>query len=175
MKLKGNNTLLFEVGLVYTCTYNDSLKTNPQKCIRFYLPYQGTLNNVGPINISLASHEFKEVKYYPDETNKSYFYKRFIKTTVTCNTRDKLYNILNNMQGRLKQYGIQNYVSGTIYYSTGNKLGSVAISLSMADNNYSMWYKGQILVILARIKLAKYTIFVGNKEITLNELVHLLK
>ena len=38
-----------------------------------------------------------------------------------------------------------------------------------------MWDKGQLLVILSRTKLAKDTIFVVDKESTLNSLVHLLK
>ena len=45
----------------------------------------------------------------------------------------------------------------------------------MTDNNYSMWDKGQLLVILSGEKLSKDNIFVGNKEITLNVLIHLLK
>ena len=57
----------------------------------------------------------------------------------------------------------------------GGTLPSVATSLSMADNNYSMWDKVQILVILSRTKLAKDTVLVGDKESTLNSLVHLLK
>ena len=51
----------------------------------------------------------------------------------------------------------------------------VVTLLSMADNNYSVWDKGQFLVILSRTKLAKGAIFVINKEIALNALVHLLK
>ena len=38
-----------------------------------------------------------------------------------------------------------------------------------------MWDKGHLLVILSHTKLAKYTIFVGYKESTLNSLVSLLK
>ena len=45
----------------------------------------------------------------------------------------------------------------------------------MADNNYSMWDKGQLLARLSCKKLAKYTAFVGSKESTLNTLVNLLK
>ena len=37
-KLKLNNTLPLEVGLVYMCTYNGSIKGNKQKCIYFDLP-----------------------------------------------------------------------------------------------------------------------------------------
>ena len=88
-KCKENATLLFKVGLVYTWNYNDILKRNSQKCILFYLPYQETLNNFGPINILLALPGCKEVQYDSDSTNQSYFYKGLVKTTVTCNAREK--------------------------------------------------------------------------------------
>ena len=54
-------------------------------------------------------------------------------------------------------------------------LTSVVTSLSMDDNNYSMWNKVQLLVILPCTKLAKDNTFFGNKEITLNALVHLFQ
>ena len=57
----------------------------------------------------------------------------------------------------------------------GDTLPSVETSLSMSDNNYSIWDKGHISVILSHEKLAKATISVANKESTLNSLVCLLK
>ena len=45
----------------------------------------------------------------------------------------------------------------------------------MADINYSMLYKEQLIVILIHKKLFKDTIFVGYRGIILNILVHLLK
>ena len=42
------------------------------------------------------------------------------------------------MEGQLKQYGIKHYVSGTIHSSMGYTLLSVATTLSISDNNYSM-------------------------------------
>ena len=72
------------------------------------------------------------------------------------------------MQRQRKQYVSKNYVSGTIHSIMGDTFPSVATKLSMADNNYSMWDKGQLLVITSCKKLSKDTIFVGNKESTLN-------
>ena len=115
-KCKENNTLLFEVGLVYTCTYNYSLKSNSQKIILFNFPCQETLNNFGPINVLLAPTVCKEVQYDSDSTKQSYFYKGLVKTTVTCNARENIYNLPHNMQGKQKQYGIQQYVAGTLHY-----------------------------------------------------------
>ena len=84
------------------------------------------MNNFGPIKVLLAPPGCKELQYGPDATNQPYFDKRLVKTTVTCNTRDKVYNLLKNMQGQHKQYGIQHYVAGTIHSAMGDKSNSVA-------------------------------------------------
>ena len=61
--------------MVYTCTYKDSIKIDPQRCILFDLPDQETLDKFGPINILLAPPGCKEVQYDPDAKKKSYFDK----------------------------------------------------------------------------------------------------
>ena len=96
-KCRENNTLLLEVGLVYTCTYNDSLKIKSQKYIWFNLPDQETLNNFWTIKVLLATPGCKEVHYDSDATKQSYFYKGFVKTTVTCYTWEKIHNKLHDM------------------------------------------------------------------------------
>ena len=78
------------------------------------------------------------------------------------------------MKGHHKQYGIKHYVYSTIHSAIGDKLTSVETSLSVADDNYSMWDQGQLLVRLSHTKLAKDAIFLTSKESTLNALVHLL-
>ena len=174
-KCKENHTLLFEVGLVYSCTYNDGPKSNTQKAILFDLPSQDVLNVFGPIKMLLAPPGCKEVKYIDGATKQSYFEKGFIESSINCQPREKIVNLPNHMQAQRKQYGIQHNVSGTIHSAMGDTLPSLATSLSTTDSNYSMWDKGQLLVILSRTKLAKDTIFVGNKENTLDALVSLLK
>ena len=122
------------------------------------------MNNFGPIKVLLVPHGCKEIQYDSDATKQSYFYKGFVKTTVTCNTQDKINNLPQNIQGQRKQYGIQHYVAVTIHSAMGDTLPSVATSLSMDYDNHSMWDKGQILVILSRKKLSKDTIFAGKKK-----------
>ena len=79
------------------------------------------------------------------------------------------------MQVQRKKYGIQHYVAGEIHSAMVDTLPLVATSLSMNDNNASMWDKWQLLVILSHTKWSKAPIFVVNKEITLNALVRSLK
>ena len=157
------------------CTYNNSHKIKSKKCILFYLPYQETLSNFTPIKILLDTPCCKEVQYDSDAKKESCFDKWFVATTVSCNTWYKIFNLPHNIQGQRKQYGIQHYIAVAINSDMGDTLPSVATSLSMADNNYSIRDKGNILVILARTKLAKDTTFVGNKESNLNALSRLLK
>ena len=128
MKCKYNNTLLFKIILVHTCTYNNSVKSNTHKCILFDLTDQDNLNNFGPIKVLLAPPGRKYVQYDPDEKKQSYFDKIFVETTFTFNTKDKIYNFLHNMQRQQKQYGIKNDVSGKIYSDMVDTLPSVATS-----------------------------------------------
>ena len=57
----------------------------------------------------------------------------------------------------------------------GDMIAAVAKLTFLHDRNYTIWDKGQLLVIISRTRLAKYTIFVGDKEATLDALVALLQ
>ena len=57
----------------------------------------------------------------------------------------------------------------------GDTLPSIATTFSMTDRNFYLWDKGQLIVIISRTRLAIDTIFVGDKESTLNALVAILK
>jgi hypothetical protein len=56
----------------------------------------------------------------------------------------------------------------------GDTLMSMATEISEEDSNYTLWDKGQLVVILSRTKKARDTIFVGNKHDTLNALKSIL-
>ena len=56
----------------------------------------------------------------------------------------------------------------------GDTWRSLETTLSSADRYYSVWDKGQLLVIISRTKCSEDTIFVGNKESKLNALVSIL-
>ena len=51
---------------------------------------------------------------------------------------------------------------------------SMATKISEEASNYTLWDKGQLIVILNRTKRAGDTIFVGNKQDTLNVLKAIL-
>ena len=65
--------------------------------------------------------------------------------------------------------------AGTIHSAMGDTLAAVATSISLHDCNYTICDKGQLLVNISQTRLAKDTIFVGDKEETLDALVAFLQ
>ena len=173
-KTREPQLLLFEVGLIYTCTFNDKRKSNSQKAILYDLPNQQTLDSFGSIKVLLAPPGCKEVMYENGRAKESYLEMGYIETSIEC-TPYKICTLPNNLQGVRKQYGLQHYVAGTIHSAMGDTLPSIATTFSLIDRNFSVWDKGQLLVIISRTKLAKDTIFVGDKESTLDALSSILK
>ena len=62
----------------------------------------------------------------------------------------------------------------TIILDVSYTIASVAISISLNYQHYFICDKCQILVIISRTKLPQSRIFVGEKEITLDNLVALI-
>ena len=173
-KCREPTLLIFEVGLIYLCTFNDEKKSNSQKAILFELPDQVALETFAPIKVLLAPPGCKDVSYVEGATKESYLQRGFTEIGVDC-APNKIYKLPNLLQGARKQYGLRHYVAGTNHSIMGDTLPSIATTISNVDTNYSMWDKGQLLVIISRTKKAEDTIFVGDKNATLDALESLLK
>ena len=83
-------------------------------------------------------------------------------------------SLSHNLQGRRKQYGLKHYFSLTIHSAMGDTLQYMATQISTNDQNFNLWDKGQLVVILSRTKVAKNSIFVGPVNDTLDALTQLL-
>ena len=77
------------------------------------------------------------------------------------------------MQKR-KIYGLKHWVTGTIHTAMGDTLSKMAAEVSVNDPNFRWWEKSQLVVLLSRTKFAKDTIFVENKQDTIEGLKNLL-
>ena len=94
-------------------------------------------------------------------------------TIVLMNTEvlsDRTLGLKNNMQARRKQYGLQQRVTNTIHGSQGQTLQEMATEISQHNPDFNLWDKGQLIILLTWTKKAKQTIFVGNKQDTLDAL-----
>jgi hypothetical protein len=69
-----------------------------------------------------------------------------------------------------RQYGLQHYVSSTVHGIQGSTLQKLALQVFNKDTHYRLWEKGQLVVLLSRTKRGEHTIFVRDKEETLDML-----
>ena len=173
-KCREPKMLLFEIGLVYCCTYNSTDVSNLQKAILFDLPKQEDLNMFKPIKVLLAPPGCKDVTYIEGMSKESYFERGFIEISIECSPH-KIHILPNSLQGVRKQYGLQHYVAGTTHSIMGDTLSSIATTVSLSDCDFKLWDKGQLLVLISQTRQAEDTIFVGNKQDTLDALVHILR
>ena len=173
-KCREPDTLMFGRGLTYTITFNDHVKSNSQKAILYELPSQEALDNFASIKVLLAPPGCKEVLFYEDVSKEYYLNKGFKEVNVECSPQ-RVCNLSNYVQCMRKQYGMQHYVAGTVHSVMGDTLPSIATTISTDNRNFSMWDKGQLLVLISRTKEARNTIFVGEKDETLKALESILK
>ena len=140
----------------------------------FWPKNQANLNEFKKIKVLLTPPGCKEVIYEPGESNQFYFDKRFVDISIG-RAPERIKNLANNWQGQRKQYGLKHHIAGTINSAMGDTLAAVATYISLNDRNYTLWGKVQLLVIISRTRLAKDTIFVGDKEAILDVLVALFQ
>ena len=156
--------LLFEVGLIYTCTFNDSKKSNSQKAILFDLPSQECLDGFLPFKVLLALPGCKEVEWVEGASKQYYFDRRYTEVSIDCSPH-RVHNLSNNFQGVRRQYGLQHYIAGTNHSIMGDTLPLLATTITKKDKNFSLWDKGQLLVILSRTKKALGQGLIGDYPI----------
>ena len=68
------------------------------------------------------------------------------------------------------QYVLRHSVTGTIHVAMGDTYNCMEISVSDTEKLFSLWDRGQLVVILSRTKIIKNTIFVGPKDETIRGL-----
>ena len=111
----------------------------------------------------------REIAYDPLLSKQAYLERGFVEVEVGTAPEQTQY-LPGSMQAKRKQYGLKHHVTSTIHAAMGDTLSSMATEISCNNSNFKMWDKGQMIVILSQTRLAKDTIFVGNKNDTLNAL-----
>ena len=167
-KVKEPRSLLFFRGAVFVCTFNKKgFFSQAQMALLFDLPNQEDLDNWRPINVLLAPPGLKEIIFDEQKSKEEYVNDGFKEVKVGVCPQSYTQSIANYTQTKRKQYGLKHYVSATIHAAMGDTLVKMATSISTTDNNFSLWDKGQLVVILSRTKVGKNSIFVGQKDETL--------
>lgn len=170
-RLKEPRELLFFRGAVYQCTYNEDEKFNQsQHAFCFDLPSQEDVDMFRPVKVLLfpPTMKYENFQYRPDLPKQYYLEKGFTEISMTT-APERIQYLSNDIQGKRKQYGLKHYISGTIHSTMGDQYKSMATSTAI-----KLWEKGQLVVLCSRTRYMIDTIFVGNKEETINALCELL-
>ena len=174
-KVKEPRSLLFYRGAIYVCTFNDVSEkfSQSQMALLFDLPSQEQLNNWQKIKILVAPPGTREILYDETMTKQSFINNGFTECRIGT-SNEYTQSLKNNIQGKRKQYGLKPYVSSTLHGAMGDTLQFMATQISTQDSNFSLWDKGQLVVLLSRTKKAENSIFIGPKNETLKALTQLL-
>jgi predicted GIY-YIG superfamily endonuclease len=167
-KVKEPRSLMFFSGAIFSCTFNSPGKfSQAQMALLFDLPNQDDLDTWQSINILVAPPGLKDVVYDANKSKEEYKLEGYKEVQMTT-CKEYTQMMPHNMQASRKQYGLKHYVSSTIHSAMGDTLSHMATEISNADFNFSLWDKGQLVVLLSRTKFAANSIFVGNRNDTLN-------
>jgi predicted GIY-YIG superfamily endonuclease len=166
--LKEPRRILFFAGAIFECTYNDSQGkfSQSQMALLIELPTTNALQHWEKIKVLIAPPGMKEIDFNVTYSREVYLERGFREVKVGI-APERTNSVRNDMFARRKQYGLRHHVSMTIHAAMGDTLLNMATSISARDTNFTMWDKGQLIVILSRTKEAKKSIFVGPKEDTL--------
>ena len=174
-KIKPPGKLLFFRGAVYECTYNhrEGSFNQSQIALLYDLPTQDCIDSWKSVKVLIAPPALKDVEFNMELPKQHYLDNGFVEVDIEpCPERP--ISITRNLQAQRKQYGLKHRVTGTIHSAMGDTYESMATMISTTDKNFSLWDKGQLIVIISRTRDPKKTIFVGNKGDTLAAFKHLL-
>lgn len=173
-RLKEPKELLFFKHAVYEITFNKENEfSHGQIAILLDLPTDDQLNNWKKINVLVAPPGIKDFVFSEYHTKEDFLANGFKEKQIGIAPERTQY-LANNVQAQRKQYGLKHRVTSTIHAAMGDTLKTMATEISLLNKDYKMWDKGQLVVILSRTKRASDSIFVGDKNDTLNALKHLL-
>lgn len=167
--------LCFFKGAIFECTANDLrhdryMTSDP--VLLYDLPNQDVLSRWRKIKVLKCPPGSKEFIFDMTQPKQHFLDLGFVEIDIPIAPE---YNIaLPSMQCIRKQYCLRHRITGTIHSAMGDTYESMASSISNTDPNFSLWDRGQLVVIISRTKCPKKTIFVGNQFETLDALCDIL-
>ena len=171
-KVKEPRSLLFFPGATYEFTFNKPGHfQHSQICVLTELPSRETIDNFQPIEVVAAPPGIQEVAYNPNKSTQQYIDEGWKKIKIgKC--RETTQGISSFLQAQRRQYGLRHRVTSTIHSCLGDTVGKVATEIS-SDGDW--WDKAQVVVATSRTRAGRDTIFVGNREATINCLTRLIQ
>jgi hypothetical protein len=174
-KAKEQETLYFFKGAIYQCTFNqDGFFSQSQLALCYNVPDQRDLDNFRRIKLLVFPPTIKyDLFQFDANLPKDHYIEIGFKEVAVSQAPETIY-FYEDIKCIRRQYGLRHYVTGTIHSAMGDTYNRMAISVSDIEKLFSLWDRGQLIVILSRTRSMKNTIFVGPKSDTIHALKRLL-
>lgn len=174
--VKEQEVLCFHKGAIFQCTHNkDGVYSRSQLALCYDLPDQSDLDQFKKIKILLFPPSVKFDSFSFDPTKpKEYYIEQLGFKEVMIEKAPENIQFIDDTKVQRQQYGIRNYVTGTIHSAMGDTYTRMAVAISNLLKLFTLWDRGQLIVILSRTRLMENTIFVGPKTETIKALKNLL-
>ena len=174
-KVKEQPLILFFVGALFEFTQNEAGKfSQSQLCLLLELPTNEDIQEFCRIKVMVAPPGLKEF-FYEGITDNNYYIQRGWKIELLGVAHTYEIPIPGGMKAIRKQYKVKHHVTSTVHACQGDTLHRVATEISYTNKNFTLWDKGQVVVLLSRTREGKHVIFVGSKVDTIRCLISLIQ
>ena len=160
--------------MVVEMTYNKpKVWCHSQMAVVVDLPTQSELDNWSPFTVYLAPVGTKKL---PDgEITKFLLEQNGWKPVKVGTAPEVEHRLKRGVSAKRKQYGIRPRIAITIHRAMGGDFGSVVSCVGDGNDNYRLWEKEQVEVLISRThKLSDLTFVGASPEDTARHLVQLL-
>ena len=141
-KLKEPKRLLFFIGAIFECTFNDTNGqfTQSQMALLLELPSKETLDRWEKIKLLLAPPGMKEIIFDEQLTKEEYLSIGFTEVRIGI-APERTHEVNHTMFGRRKQYGLRHHVVMTVHSVMGDTLSMMITRLSMGQRTVNSHLK----------------------------------
>ena len=176
-KVKEPIKLWFYPDALYQITYNKKNHYNQsQLAMLHHIPELTDITEKKPIDVVVAPPGCKSLPSDSPSCQQLIEQHGWKRNKVgVC--ADRIHTFRSGIQAKRLQYGLQPRIASTIHSAMGQDLPSIVSRVTSEDDNndYNLWTKEQVIVLLSRTHYAKDIIFVGDKFKTAEALADCLQ
>ena len=172
-KIKVPEELAFYPQAQYEITFNkEGHFSQSQLAVLAKMPTRQEVEAMEPVTVYVAPEGCKSVP--PGLTTQEEFLNSGFTQQQVGIGPERAENIGLGLQAKRKQYGLRHRIASTIHAAMGQDLCTVITKVNATEEDYKLWEKEQVVVLLSRTHFAKDIIFVGSKRSTTEALANLL-
>jgi hypothetical protein len=176
-KVKEPLHLTFYPSAHFETTFNlDGHFSQGQLAVLARMPSAEEVASFAPISVLLAPEGCKSMPEDAIASREDLLSRGWREDTVSC-APERTETLGFGLQAKRRQYGLRHRIASTIHAGMGQDLDALVtrvVKEGSKDDQYALWEREQVVVLLSRTHFAKDIYFVGDPEQTSAALAELL-